>query len=394
MGKLFMTQEIGSIQRPIWRQNLDVPVNKAWIQSAMLWGERLNVAERFELANGSSSGLLQKDGKSRTPEEKRRIVEIASLYVIRMFEAAGLDRVFNGEQPRTEMYDFLAKMTSGVELAGQVNAFDANYFRKCTITGPVAVRKEGIDFFADEFDFVRKNTKKTAKPCLTGPYTMADWSFIEYYRKTREDKGEPPRSAIKKARKDAVLGFAKDVLNPIVLGLAKSGATVIQIDEPAASTQEDESELFTQAINESFKGVPSGAEKAVHLCYSNYPSLFPALSECKADSYLIEFTNHASPTTFKPDQVSPETFRVIELFKEYGMGVNVGLGVVDIHSDLIETPEVIRDRLLYAAKMLGDPSRIQVNPDCGLRTRKWDVAFAKLVNMVKGAALARAEFGE
>ncbi len=393
MGKLFMTQEIGSIQRPIWRQQLEAPANGAWIQSALLWGERLCVPERSELANGSSGGLLQKDGKSRTPEEKRRIVEIASLYVIRMFEAAGLDRVFNGEQPRTEMYDFLAKMTSGVELAGQVNAFDANYFRKCTINGEVAVGKQGIDFFTGEFDFVRKHTEKTVKPCLTGPYTMADWSFIEYYRKIWEGKSEQPRSAIRKARKDAVLDFAKNVLNPIVLGLAKCGATVIQIDEPAASTQEDESALFTQAINESFKGVQPGVEKAVHLCYSNYPSLFPALSECKADSYLVEFTNHASTTSFKPDQVSPETFRIIELFKEYKMGVNIGLGVVDIHSDLIETPEVIRDRLLYAAKIIGDPSRIQVNPDCGLRTRKWDVAFAKLTNMVKGADLARAEFG-
>lgn len=394
MGKIFITQEIGSIQRPIWRQKLGAPANNAWIKSAMLWGERLNVSERFELANDASTGLLQKDGKRRTPEEKQRILEIASLYVIRMFEVAGLDRVFNGEQPRTEMYDFLAKVTFGMEPAGQINAFDANYFRKATINGAVAIKKEGIDFFENEFDFVKKHTKKVVKPCLTGAYTMSDWSFIEHYRKLHESSGDAPRTAIRKARSDAVLDFARNVLNPIVLALAKRGAKVIQIDEPAASTNENESELFTQAVNESFKGVPSDVEKALHLCYSNYPALFPALAECKADSYLIEFTNHASPHTFKPDQVSPETFRVIELFKEYGMNVNIGLGVVDIHSDLIETPQVIRDRLLYAAKIIGDPARIQVNPDCGLRTRQWHVAFAKLLNMVEGAALARAEFGD
>jgi len=394
MGKIFITQEIGSIQRPIWRQSLDAPSNDAWIKSAMLWGERLDVPERFELANESSTGLLQKDGKSRTPEEKQRIIDVASLYVIRMFETAGLDRIFNGEQPRTEMYDFLAKMTFGIEAAGQINAFDANYFRKGTINGKVSIKNEGIGFFADEFDFVVRHTKKIVKPCLTGPYTMADWSFIEYYRKLHESKGESPRTAITKARSDAVLDFARNVLNPVVLRLVKNGARVVQIDEPAASTNENDSALFTEAINESFKGVPDDVEKAVHLCYSNYPALFPALSECNADSYLIEFTNHASPTTFKPDQVSPETFRVIKLFKEYGMNVNVGLGVVDIHSDLIETPQVIRDRLLYAAKIVGDPARVQVNPDCGLRTRQWHVAFAKLLNMVEGAALARAEFGE
>jgi len=293
------------------------------------------------------------------------------------------------------MYDFLAKMTFGMEAAGQINAFDANYFRKGTINGKVSIKNEGIDFFADEFNFVKKHSKKIVKPCLTGPYTMADWSFIEYYRKLHESKGEAPRTAITNARRDAVLDFARNVLNPVVLKLVKSGARVVQIDEPAASTNENDSALFTEAINESFKGVSGDVEKAVHLCYSNYPALFPALAECKADSYLIEFTNHASPTTFKPDQVSPETFRVIKLFKEYGMvNVNVGLGVVDIHSDLIETPQVIRDRLLYAAKIVGDPARVQVNPDCGLRTRQWHVAFAKLLNMVEGAVLARAEFGE
>ena len=81
------------------------------------------------------------------------------------------------------------------------------------------------------------------------------------------------------------------------------------------------------------------------------------------------------------------------LFKEYGIKANIGIGVIDIHSDLIETPQVIRDRILYASKVLGDEALIQVNPDCGLRTRRWDVAFPKLCNMVEGTMLARSEFG-
>lgn len=395
-NNLFITQEIGSIQRPIWRQNLDAPSNKAWIRSALLWGDRLSVEERDELANQKGTGLLQKDGKKRTEEEKQRIIDIASIYVIRMFEVAGLDRVFNGEQPRTEMYDFLAKNTAGIQTAGTINSFDANYFKKGILKDPVKVKSAAVNFFADEFNFVKKHTKhaKIVKPCLTGPYTMGDWSYIEHYRKLYETQNESPLSALQNGRRDAILDFARNVLNPIVLGLVKQGATVVQIDEPAASTNEQESALFAEAINESFKSVPNNVEKAVHLCYSDYPALFPALADCKADSYLIEFTNRASPTNFRPDQVSKETFRALELFKEYDLKVNVGVGVVDIHSDLIETPQVIRDRILYAAKILGDESRIQVNPDCGLRTRQWHVAFAKLLNMSEGTALARAEFGE
>lgn len=190
------------------------------------------------------------------------------------------------------------------------------------------------------------------------------------------------------------MAFANDVLNPIVKRLSSAGAKVIQIDEPAAATKEAESEVFTQSINASFEGIPSGVEKAVHLCYSNYSSLFPALADCKANSYLVEFTNHASPTNFKPDQVSPETFKILELFGEYSMDVDIGVGVIDIHSDLIETPQVICDRLLYAAKLVGDPTRVQVNPDCGLRTRRWVVAYEKLRNMVLGSEMARKEVGD
>jgi 5-methyltetrahydropteroyltriglutamate--homocysteine methyltransferase len=182
------------------------------------------------------------------------------------------------------------------------------------------------------------------------------------------------------------------LLNPVVRSLAEAGAEIIQIDEPAASTNESESKLFTEAINASFEGLQKGIEKAVHLCYSNYPALFPALADCVADSYLIEFTNHASPTHFRPEDVDKDTFQALKLFKDYGMKSKIGVGVIDIHSDLIETPQVVRDRLLYAANVLGDPALVQVNPDCGLRTRRWSVAFPKLCNMVEGAMLARSEF--
>ncbi|MFH0971056.1 MAG: hypothetical protein V1835_00665 [Candidatus Micrarchaeota archaeon] len=389
MNKIFLTQEIGSIQRPIWRQKLDAPVNKAWIDSAKLWGERLGVEELGELI-----GILRKDGKSRTLHEKQRIIEIASIYVIRMFERAGLDRVFNGEQPRTEMYDFLARNTEGIATAGTLNSFDANYFKKGIIESELKVKKEGIKFFTDEYSFVSKHTARIVKPCLTGAYTMMDWSYAEYHRKKHETKGANPLEALKSGRRDALLDFARNVLNPIVKELANAGAEVIQIDEPAAATNEQESELFVEATNESFKGIPSQVEKSVHLCYSDYTSLFPALADCNADSYLIEFTNHASPINFKPDDVDPRTYKALKLFKEHGMDVSVGLGVVDIHSDFIETPQVVRDRILYAAKVLGDPAKVQINPDCGLRTRQWFVSYAKLLNMAEGAALARAEYGD
>ena len=55
--------------------------------------------------------------------------------------------------------------------------------------------------------------------------------------------------------------------------------------------------------------------------------------------------------------------------------------------------EAVRDRVLYAVEVFGDPHRIHVTPDCGLRTRSWDVAYRKLQNMVEGTRLAKARLG-
>jgi 5-methyltetrahydropteroyltriglutamate--homocysteine methyltransferase len=62
--------------------------------------------------------------------------------------------------------------------------------------------------------------------------------------------------------------------------------------------------------------------------------------------------------------------------------------VLDLHTDFVESPELVRDRILYATKVFGDPERIHVCPDCGLRTRSWEVAYEKLRNMVQGTKLA------
>lgn len=82
----------------------------------------------------------------------------------------------------------------------------------------------------------------------------------------------------------------------------------------------------------------------------------------------------------------------MDLWTEHEAPFDVGLGVLDVHTDRIEGPELVRDRVLYAAGVLG-PERVRVNPDCGLRTRRWDVVAAKLKSLVEGTRLARKELG-
>jgi 5-methyltetrahydropteroyltriglutamate--homocysteine methyltransferase len=81
---------------------------------------------------------------------------------------------------------------------------------------------------------------------------------------------------------------------------------------------------------------------------------------------------------------------VLDRFVESEWDGKIGLGVIDIHTNFIEPPELVRDRILYASEVLG-PDRIEINTDCGLRTRTWEISLEKLKNMVEGARLAEKE---
>jgi 5-methyltetrahydropteroyltriglutamate--homocysteine methyltransferase len=126
----------------------------------------------------------------------------------------------------------------------------------------------------------------------------------------------------------------------------------------------------------------------MHICFSDYSALWPAalgLEDCL--ELQLEFANRDSRELGTRDDDRPGYKETLRLFRDFGYP-GVGLGVLDIHSDFVEPPELVRDRILYAVDVLGGPERIQVNPDCGLRTRSWDVVYAKLANMVEGARLA------
>ncbi len=114
------------------------------------------------------------------------------------------------------------------------------------------------------------------------------------------------------------------------------------------------------------------------------------MSQCR--QYAVGFANYDSRELGTSHEARPG-YQVIKKFADLPYKPALGLGVLDIHSDFIESPELVRDRVLYAVKVFGDPKRIHVTPDCGLRTRSWTVAYQKLKNMTAGVALARKELG-
>lgn len=159
-----------------------------------------------------------------------------------------------------------------------------------------------------------------------------------------------------------------------------AGAHVIQVDEPAATTHPEEEATFVEGWSAATQGIC--AKVACHVWYSDYRLLYPHVLEIPA--VCVGARQQGRPVRGGCD--------FLDLFNGYDDGREVGLRVGDVHVDDAEGPALIRDRLLRAAKVLDDPTRTYANPDCGLRTRRWEVAFAKLQNMVRGARLAKAGY--
>ncbi|MDP7982103.1 MAG: hypothetical protein ACP5G6_06300 [Conexivisphaera sp.] len=308
--------------------------------------------------------------RKATREEKDLARDEAALVNIKLLEGVGLDYVYDGEARRIEMYEYPVRYIDGFKFAGLVRSFDNRYYKKARVVGPVRLRE---NYHLDEFRFVMRWAAKTPKIPVTGPYTIADWSYNEYYR----DKEE------------LAVELARNVIRPLLKELVEAGAHVIQVDEPAATTHPDEVPMFVEAFNESVYGVD--ADIHVHICYSgdNYRSLYPHVLNLRASHYALEFANRDT-WELGVDDSHRVGYDFLRLMREYGDPRTLGLGVVDVHTDSMEPPELVRDRIIYAAKLLDDPWKLMVNPDCGLRTRSRRVALQKLETMMKGVELARA----
>jgi 5-methyltetrahydropteroyltriglutamate--homocysteine methyltransferase len=378
-GIRFVTREIGSLAKPGWRVKAMAgrPVAKNDVAEARKWGERLGI-ETEELRD-----ILRK-GEGFSDEERHKIQDYASLYGIRLLQEAGLDVVYDGEQRRSEMYDHAVRHATGFETRGTVRSFDNKYYTKAAVVERPLVEKA---YDREEFEFVRSHADRAVKVPFTGAYTIVDWSYDEHYARDGTMLGAPAKERAEARRRFAV-DVARDVVRPNVAGLVEAGAEWVQIDEPAATTRPGEVPLVVETFNATREGVDARA--SMHICFSDYESLFPhieALDDCY--ELQLEFSNRDSRELGTRDADRPG-YDVLTRFAESAWDGKVGLGVIDIHTNFIEPPELVRDRILYAARVLG-PERLEVNTDCGLRTRTWEVSLQKLENMVEGTRLAEKE---
>jgi len=378
--KPLTTHDIGSLAKPSWRVKAirGVPLNEKDIDNAIRWGKTLKIEPLPELTD-----LLNKKS-GFTPKEKQELVRISSLYGTKFLETAGLDLVWDGEQQRVEMYEFPIRRTKGFAFHGHVRSFDNKYYRRASCE---SVPECDDPYHLEEYQTIKRFASRPVKIPVTGAYTLADWSYDSYYRQGTHPGGSEVLAKQQSARKEFISDISRKVIYPNLKALVDAGAPYLQIDEPAATTKRAETDLFIDSMKESIGDLAGQAFFSVHICYSVYDRLFPKILELEGylDEIHLEYANRDSRELGVSDQVRPG-YVLLKRLKETPF--KIGLGVLDIHTDWIEPPELVRDRVLYACEVMQDPSRILVAPDCGLRTRTWDIAFKKLTNMVKGVQMA------
>jgi len=293
--------------------------------------------------------------KQISKEELTDLEQRATREWMQIQEDAGMDLFVDGEQYRGDMVAYFADEMAGFAIAGLVRSYGNRYYPKPVVVGPVG-RKAPVT--VEWYKFAQSLTKKPVKGMLTGPYTIAEWSFNEHYP----------------TRRELVLELAR-AIHDEVIDLERAGAKYIQIDEPAIHTRpEEDFELATEAMEIVTNGV--SAYTITHICYGDVPKIYPAMLRLAVNQLDLALKN--------------EEFGLLETFKKAPFTKDIGLGVVDAHSHRIESVDEVADGIRKTLKVI-PAEQIYVSPDCGLKTRTVDETVGKLRVMVEAAKLVRSE---
>ncbi len=279
-------------------------------------------------------------------EKLRPIEEEATKEWIEIQEEIGLDILVDGEMDRGDMAAFFARNLAGFEMSGLVRSYDNRYYRKPIIkneidwNGPITL---------DTWEFAQSLTDKPVKGVITGPYTMMDWSFNEYY---------PDRES-------ACLALAEN-LRKEVESLIKAGAKIIQVDEPAISTRPEELPAFAEKAMEIVTQ-DLDAYFITHICYGAFEFIYPEMLNLPVDNFDLEMSNSDLDLT--------------TLFEKKPFTKDLSFGVIDVHSHIVENKETVESRIKRALEVL-DLEQVWIDPDCGLKTRTKEESIEKLKKMV------------
>jgi 5-methyltetrahydropteroyltriglutamate--homocysteine methyltransferase len=299
----------------------------------------------------------------------------ALLVVLKTQELAGLDVLSDGElsrfnvnHPETNgMIEYFVEPLSGIDT--EVSRTDAAAFRRQAGMGfrtrPAGVVRqvigEGSLDLPGAWTAVKGLTPRPLKFTVTSPYMLAKTLLDFHYRDAR-----------------ALAMSLADVLRRQV---EQIDAAVLQLDEANLTGHPEDASWAHEPINHVLDAAPAG--KAVHLCFGNYggqrvqkgywKSLLPFLNQLHADHLLLEFARVG--------------YDELECFRDLRPGLALGLGVIDIKDNEVESPETIARRIEHAVRVLGAERIRWVHPDCGFWMLPRSVADQKMTALVSGRDL-------
>lgn len=297
-------------------------------------------------------------------EQYEQAIEQATIDTIRLQEEIGLDVLVHGEFERNDMVEYFGEQLDGFLFTrnGWVQSYGSRCVKPPVIYGDVSRPR---DMTVRWSTFAAAQTNKPMKGMLTGPVTILQWSFV------RDDQG-----------RDITANQIAFAMRDEVLALEKAGIAIVQIDEAAIREglplrKAKHAYYLDWAIN-AFRITSSGVQDKTqihtHMCYSEFNNIIEHIAAMDADVITIE--------------TSRSQMELLEAFANFDYPNEIGPGVYDIHSPRVPGTEEMTS-LLAKAAMLLPPRNLWVNPDCGLKTRKWPETKAALINLVAAAKQAR-----
>ena len=304
-------------------------------------------------------GELDGQGYDKFLEEK-------TIDTIKKQEEIGIDVIVHGEFERNDMVEYFGEQLKGFTFtsSGFVQSYGSRCVKPPIIFGNVSRPKPMTVRWSK---FAQEQTKQIVKGMLTGPITILQWSFV------RDDQ---PRKFTAQE-----IGFA---IRDEVEDLEKNGIRMIQIDEPALREglplkKKDWKEYLTWSVD-CFKisaaVVKDETQIHTHMCYAEFEDIIDSIAALDADVISIE--------------TSRSRMELLTTFEKFKYPNEVGPGVYDIHSPRVPSKDEMKELIQKASKLI-DPSRVWVNPDCGLKTRGWPETIDALTKMVDAAKELRAE---
>jgi len=305
-------------------------------------------------------------------EELAQAKKDATLLWIKAQEDAGLDIIGDGEQSRQHFVHGFLEMVEGIDFDHKVKMGIRDNRYDAMVPQVISALKLKGRVHAAEAKVLRAHTKKKIKFTLPGPMTIVDTVADNFY-------GDKIKMA---------MAFA-ELLNQEALALQADGVDIIQFDEPAFNVyMKDAADWGVKALERAAQGLT--CTTAVHICYGygiqanndwkeklgnewrQYELVFPALAKSSIQQVSLEcYHSH----------VPPDLMKLLE-------GKDVMVGVIDVASDVIETPEEVADTIGRALQFV-PKNRLFPCTNCGLAPMDREVAMKKLQALAAGAALAR-----